>query len=649
MADMRNSPQDVASYLRKVRKPLVERQRRERMNASINRLKLLIADTIREQKILRHILYSIVQVSSMTRVDKADILELTVFHLTRLQQRQRAVSIATDATEDAFSATSYQTGYRDYAREAVTYLSSSSHCGPKVATSVNGHLRTVYEQKQNSSQAGKDRLQEVHNRIPQIENRVPFTFNSQAVFMSTPRRSNEGLTGLTGQIPTTSSGTLECSPILRMTKCHDDVIMHNSSTSNLSFMNTDSGFASFDMTTDIQSCGSDGCFSFDRSYNDPCAETEPPPQDEMPCTDETLTCMDGTCLCNICPASALFDDCNDNGDCTDLDPNTECVAPGRCACRDGFSEIDGYCWAVGVFGGRCDDDGNCGDKNAMCEIDRCVCNAQSSPFNGMCILRGSAMGLCIDGVCPLDVNSDCMDGMCMCKPSFTLLNGQCTKRGGPPGECDEGTCPEDTNSECMTDMCICKDGFSLAGGVCRMDGSTGGCCGEEDTCMDKLAVCLDGLCVCADGSRAISGWCRAELDVLDIYYNLGGALGGMCAGTGNNECFIDKFAVCDNGMCVCKTGSSGISGMCRPNGWTGGICDGAGGDGCSGDMNAFCINGMCMCIGGYIPSSGVCVKLGSLGGPCMGNACPGDIMATCQSGMCMCNTNSSGIAGMCVP
>ncbi|XP_052767935.1 enhancer of split mgamma protein-like [Mya arenaria] len=227
MADMRNSPRDVASYLRKVPKPLVERQRRERMNASINRLKLLIADTIREQ------------VSSMTRVDKADILELTVFHLTRLQQRQRAVSIATDATEDAFSATSYQTGYRDCARE----------------------------QKQNSSQAGKDRLQEVHNRIPQIENRVPLTFNSQAVFMSTPRRSNEGLTGLTGQISTTSSGTLECSPILRMTECHDDVIMHNSSTSNLSFMNTDSGFASFDMTTDIQSCGSDGCFSFDRSNN----------------------------------------------------------------------------------------------------------------------------------------------------------------------------------------------------------------------------------------------------------------------------------------------------------------------------------------------------------------------------------------------
>ncbi|XP_052818489.1 transcription factor HES-1-B-like [Mya arenaria] len=253
MADLRKSPREVASYLRKVRKPLVERQRRERMNASIDRLKLLIADTIREQ------------VSSMTRVDKADILELTVFHLTRLQQRQRGLRIATETTEGASSATSYKTGYRDCARQTVTYLSANSYCSPEVATSVSGHLRSVYEQTQNSSQAGKDRLQEVHNRIPQIENRVPFIFNPHAVFMSTPRRSNEGQCALTSQISTTSPRTLECSPILRMTKGYDDVIIHNSSTLNMSFLNSDSGFASIDVSTDIQSLGSDRCVSFDRS------------------------------------------------------------------------------------------------------------------------------------------------------------------------------------------------------------------------------------------------------------------------------------------------------------------------------------------------------------------------------------------------
>ncbi|XP_052782994.1 uncharacterized protein LOC128219219 [Mya arenaria] len=261
MADMRNSPREVASYLRKVRKPLVERQRRERMNASIDRLKLLIADTIREQ------------VSSMTRVDKADILELTVFHLTRLQQRQRANRVANDQTDDVSSATSHLTGYRDCAREAVTYLSAGSNCSPEVATSVTAHLRSAYVEKLNSNKAAEERLQEVDYRTPRIENRVPFTYsharqNPQAVFMSTPRISNEVLSVLTSQIPTTSSRTLECSPILRMTKGHDDIIIHNSSTSSLSFLNSDSGFDSFDVSTDIQSLGSDRCVSFDRSDDD---------------------------------------------------------------------------------------------------------------------------------------------------------------------------------------------------------------------------------------------------------------------------------------------------------------------------------------------------------------------------------------------
>ncbi|WAR19072.1 HES1-like protein [Mya arenaria] len=580
MADMRNSPQDVASYLRKVRKPLVERQRRERMNASINRLKLLIADTIREQ------------VSSMTRVDKADILELTVFHLTRLQQRQRAVSIATDATEDAFSATSYQTGYRDYAREAVTYLSSSSHCGPKVATSVNGHLRTVYEQKQNSSQAGKDRLQEVHNRIPQIENRVPFTFNSQAVFMSTPRRSNEGLTGLTGQIPTTSSGTLECSPILRMTKCHDDVIMHNSSTSNLSFMNTDSGFASFDMTTDIQSCGSDGCFSFDRSYNDPCAETEPPPQDEMSCTDETLTCTDGTCLCNICPASALFDDCNDNGDCTDLDPNTECVATGHCACRDGFSEIDGYCWAVGVFGGRCDGDG------------------------------GGPPGECDDGTCPEDTNSECMTDMCICKDGFSLAGGVCRMDGSTGGCCGEEDTCMDKLAVCLDGLCVCADGSRAISGWCRAGGALGGMCagtGNNECFIDKFAVCDNGMCVCKTGSSGISGMCRPN-----------GWTGGICDGAGGDGCSGDMNAFCINGMCMCIGGYIPSSGVCVKLGSLGGPCMG---NACPGDIMATCQSGMCMCNTNSSGIAGMCVPNGGPGGICVSGKCPMDKHAVCTSGI----------------
>ncbi|XP_052797977.1 uncharacterized protein LOC128230035 [Mya arenaria] len=267
MADMRDSPRDVASYLRKVHKPLVEHQRRERMNASIDRLKLLIADTIKQQ------------VPPMTRVDKADILELTVFHLTRLQHQQRAVRVATEAKDAASCIASYQTGFRDCAREAVTYIYVNVACYPDVKTNISRHLRSACAQKQNNSQAAGGRIENDDYRIPQIENQKPLTYcyqghNPRAVLMSTLRRSDERLNGLTNQITISSMRTQDCSPISQMTKSHDDLIIHNSSTSGLSFDSNDSGFSNLDVSADSQSpnqgesLGSDGCFSFDRSNDD---------------------------------------------------------------------------------------------------------------------------------------------------------------------------------------------------------------------------------------------------------------------------------------------------------------------------------------------------------------------------------------------
>ncbi|XP_052783069.1 uncharacterized protein LOC128219299 [Mya arenaria] len=258
MADMRNSPREVASYLRKVRKPLVERQRRERMNASIDRLKLLIADTIREQ------------VSPMTRVDKADVLELTVFYLTRLQQQQRSGRVATEATDTVSYAKSYQTGSRKCAREAVNYIASSSRWVPEVGTGVSGHLRSVYMRKQNSRQDGDGSLHDVDNRIPQIDNIVPYTYTHQGQnqhdnFMSTPIRSDERLNGLTGRKATPSMNTPECSPILQKMTSHGDVNIHNSRTAALSFQSSDSGFASLDMSTFGQSLESECGNLFDQS------------------------------------------------------------------------------------------------------------------------------------------------------------------------------------------------------------------------------------------------------------------------------------------------------------------------------------------------------------------------------------------------
>ncbi|XP_053380083.1 enhancer of split m3 protein-like [Mercenaria mercenaria] len=113
------------SYFRKIRKPMVEKKRRERMNTSISQLKSLIAQTIKQNT------------APMIRVDKADILELTVYHLTQLQQQQRSVTMATEAA--AFS-----TGYKACAREAVTYLASNKMTTSKVTGSLSNHLHSSF-------------------------------------------------------------------------------------------------------------------------------------------------------------------------------------------------------------------------------------------------------------------------------------------------------------------------------------------------------------------------------------------------------------------------------------------------------------------------------------------------------------------------
>ena len=62
-------------FFRQIRKPLVEKLRRERINSSIEQLKSLLAPEILKQQ-------------ADSKLEKADILEMTVCFLTRLQQHQ---------------------------------------------------------------------------------------------------------------------------------------------------------------------------------------------------------------------------------------------------------------------------------------------------------------------------------------------------------------------------------------------------------------------------------------------------------------------------------------------------------------------------------------------------------------------------------
>ena len=81
----------------------------------------------------------------MSRLDKADILELTVVHLTTLEHQQRSVTMATEAS-------GYKKGFKDCARETITYLSSTRSIDTDTLFQLNNHLQSSYLQKTRQAQ-----------------------------------------------------------------------------------------------------------------------------------------------------------------------------------------------------------------------------------------------------------------------------------------------------------------------------------------------------------------------------------------------------------------------------------------------------------------------------------------------------------------
>ena len=76
----------------------------------------------------------------MARLDKADILELTVSQLTSLQNHQRSVSLATDVD-------GYKRGFKDCARETIRYLTATQSLDTDSLFRVNNHLQSCYLEK----------------------------------------------------------------------------------------------------------------------------------------------------------------------------------------------------------------------------------------------------------------------------------------------------------------------------------------------------------------------------------------------------------------------------------------------------------------------------------------------------------------------
>ncbi|XP_054905323.1 hairy-related 9 isoform X2 [Poeciliopsis prolifica] len=118
-----------ASEHRKSSKPIMEKRRRARINESLSQLKTLILDALKKDS------------SRHSKLEKADILEMTVKHLRNLQRMQMSALSA-----DATVMSKYRAGFNECMNEVTRFLSTSEGVNADVRSRLLGHLSSCMGQ-----------------------------------------------------------------------------------------------------------------------------------------------------------------------------------------------------------------------------------------------------------------------------------------------------------------------------------------------------------------------------------------------------------------------------------------------------------------------------------------------------------------------
>jgi hairy-and-enhancer-of-split protein len=104
-------------------KPLLERKRRARINKCLDSLKDIMVSALQSEG------------ESITKLEKADVLELTVRHLQKLK-RQNALGLTPQATY----AGRFRAGYSHCAQEVSNYMTVQKDVNIEVTTRLFSHL-----------------------------------------------------------------------------------------------------------------------------------------------------------------------------------------------------------------------------------------------------------------------------------------------------------------------------------------------------------------------------------------------------------------------------------------------------------------------------------------------------------------------------
>lgn len=153
-----NSPTERKdSAYRRSNKPYMERKRRARINNCLGQLKTLVLQAMRKDT------------NQYSKLEKADILEMTVKHLRQLQRQQVTQAISHDPTV----ASKYKAGVNECANEVVRYLGSLQGVDENVRERLINHLGNVVTSVNTQTHEHQQRSQPLNVQIPQHLNQVP--------------------------------------------------------------------------------------------------------------------------------------------------------------------------------------------------------------------------------------------------------------------------------------------------------------------------------------------------------------------------------------------------------------------------------------------------------------------------------------------
>ena len=141
--EVTETPMSRTHQYRKVMKPMLERKRRARINRCLDELKDLMVHALQTEG------------ESISKLEKADVLELTVKHLRKLRRHQMLTLAPPSASEDR-----YKSGFAACATEVSRCLTSIPSVEAGLRTRLMSHLGLTL------ASAGLPQDAPVHVRVP---------------------------------------------------------------------------------------------------------------------------------------------------------------------------------------------------------------------------------------------------------------------------------------------------------------------------------------------------------------------------------------------------------------------------------------------------------------------------------------------------